>query len=169
MLAGVGVDVCSVPRVSRVLVRWGDRFLIKVMHPNELATALSEGAGLQRDVFVASRCVDSAGGAHCGMVLVYALLTLTTLIPRSRQCSSACHVQVGRQGSGSEGAQCREGVVPRVGSGVCGGPCARIAIARSCEGCCGSCRCRGVLRLSREHTACDVCLSVAAVPPVSFA
>ncbi len=36
MIYGVGVDLVRVPRIDRVIRRWGDRFILRVFTPDEI-------------------------------------------------------------------------------------------------------------------------------------
>lgn len=63
---GVGVDLVHIPRVAKTFRRFGQRFLLRAFHPDEIAI-VNGLSGDQRDQFLASRCVPRAalqGGAH---------------------------------------------------------------------------------------------------------
>ena len=53
-VAGIGVDICHIPRIARVLERYGTRFTDKMLAPGE-AAALAALPPPRRATFVASR------------------------------------------------------------------------------------------------------------------
>ena len=54
MLYGIGCDLTHVPRIARVLERYGTRFLRRAFHPDEIARVM-ELPAQQRPVFAAGR------------------------------------------------------------------------------------------------------------------
>ncbi len=61
MIFGIGTDIARIVRFQRILATYGDRFVRKVCHPEELATyqALTDTA--RKSQFVASRYVRLLG------------------------------------------------------------------------------------------------------------
>lgn len=62
MVVGLGVDLVETARVERILARWGDQFLAKLMEPAE-SDRIPHGAGRVRAVALAIAGKEAASKA----------------------------------------------------------------------------------------------------------
>ena len=109
MILGLGVDLCDIRRIERVLARHGDRFVARVFTPQERAKALTRtealragtyakrfaakeacskalGTGFQRGVHHSDLGVVNGPGGRPTMVLTGgALMRLRALVPAGHE------------------------------------------------------------------------------------
>jgi len=66
VLHGVGVDIAQIARVSGVWRRFGDKFLNRAFHPDEITAfhRLQQQNSSAADPFLASRCVKSVSSSQ---------------------------------------------------------------------------------------------------------
>src|SRR5436190_24373810 len=72
MILGIGIDIIEVERIRRSFEKFGDRFLKRILHPNEISYCLShrEPAPFLAARFAAKEAISKAFGtgigAQCG-------------------------------------------------------------------------------------------------------
>ncbi|HBT20780.1 MAG TPA: holo-[acyl-carrier-protein] synthase [Peptococcaceae bacterium] len=69
MLKGIGVDIIQISRVAEVIERYGDKFLTKIFHAEEIEYAYKKGKGFAASLaarFAAKEAVFKALGTGLG-------------------------------------------------------------------------------------------------------
>jgi holo-[acyl-carrier protein] synthase len=71
MILGVGIDIIEVDRIKNSFARFGERFLNRILHPNEISYCLShrEPAPFLAARFAAKEAISKAFGTGIGAQL----------------------------------------------------------------------------------------------------